>query len=174
MTGDELPLDKIMERVLLENRIQALLSPYKLAESRSSHSGGESSAGVKRMAEENTKLKNELKWFRSGGVGKAKGDGKEKGQKGLGKGNKGKDKDKGFKGKGRAKHGISLPRPLHGMNPVIDEKKICFDYNLAHGCQYRGVDHCPAGMHKCMYPGCGDDHSVTKCPIMLKKMQGVY
>ena len=63
----ELPLDKIMKRVMNEHRVQALLSPYKIVtETKSAAHAAGSSSGEKRLADENSRLKNELKKMRSG------------------------------------------------------------------------------------------------------------
>jgi hypothetical protein len=148
---DELPLDNILRRVMLEPRIQALLFPLQAGSAKQVSTPGQSS-GDKRLASENEKLRADIKKLKSS---PAKGNG-YKGQKG----GKGKGKGKGNKGSWAR----SMPVPLIGMAPSIAGERPCYDYNMTQGCKTRGVDRCASGVHKCMFPGCGQDHSLVNCP----------
>ena len=170
LEGEELPLDKLLKKLMEENRFQTLLGPYKLAvesKHRSEPTSGDKrlSDEVARLREENKRLKLNNRGNKDKGKDRGKGPSKDKGRgnqdpKGKGKG----------KGKGDSSRGPSMPKALHGMNPFVDGKRVCFDYNLSHGCRARGVEECQLGVHRCMYPGCGEDHGLSTCPIMARKL----
>jgi hypothetical protein len=62
-----------------------------------------------------------------------------------------------------------MPKELIGQSSGVDGEKICFDYNLAKGCDQKGVDRCPKGVHKCAFPNCKGDHSFADCDRRGKK-----
>ena len=64
-------------------------------------------------------------------------------------------KGKGGK-KGQSSKGTGVPKELQGLDMAKDGQKICFAYNLE-GCQW-GKE-CKRGLHICMKPGCGQEHS---------------
>ena len=74
-----------------------------------------------------------------------------------------KGRPKGKFNKDRTK----MPSGLHGFKPVTAAgKRICFNYNLPHGCSQRcekdgNVDKCTRGVHQCIK--CGGNHSYTEC-----------
>ena len=93
-----------------------------------------------------------------------KGGGKGKGNKG-GKSSSGKG-GKGGKSKGASKAFVRMPMPLIGYKShATNGKKICFDFNLPHGCKLEvsGQDHsCASGVHECA--GClSSGHGLQQC-----------
>jgi hypothetical protein len=84
---------------------------------------------------------------------------------------KGKGKGEDAKGGRNTKRQKFMPMPkeLIGQSSVVDGEKICFDYNLAKGCDQKGVDRCPKGVHKCAFPNCKGDHSFADCDRRGKK-----
>lgn len=152
LTGDEMALDKILSSIMVEPRIQALLFPLQAASQKVVSAPG-NSAGDKRLAAENERLMNEVKRMKAS-AGKGANP---KGAKG-GKGKGGKGKKEGYR------RGTPMPKSLLGMSMFIAGEPPCFNYNLPHGCKAKGVERCSAGVHKCMHPGCGGDHSLEHCP----------
>ena len=171
---NELPLDKLLKDVMKEQRVQALLNPYRIVgtkdhqNSQPSSSHAESKGDkrlineLNRLQKENKKLKGERTFTDYNQMG-GKGN---KGKNGGGKGGKGKGKKQPFN--------KSLPKQLIGMSPTVEGEAVCFDYNLPHGCKNapRGSSSCPKGVHKCMFPTCGGDHGLQTCD--KKNQSGNY
>ena len=82
--------------------------------------------------------------------------------KGKGKGGKG---GKG-KGKGKGDSGRNVPAELKGLSGTRKGVRLCFSFNLAHGCSLEckdvnGIPTCARGAHLCMR--CGGLHSAATC-----------
>ena len=91
--------------------------------------------------------------------------------KGGGKGPKGGRKGgRGFGGKGPEKKGArsasNVPAALKGLSGTREGIRLCFNFNLAHGCTLECKDvnnnpTCARGAHLCMK--CGGKHSAAVC-----------
>ena len=151
---EDLPLDNHLKQVMVEHRVVSLLNPLPLPSgSRSQHDNGESSKN-KRLTNELNQLRSQLK--------KSKTDSTAPRRKNNDSVNKA-----GGKGTGKKGRPPPMPRELIGFSSVYEGQKLCFDYNLEKGCTHKGVDGCDRGIHRCMFPGCGDKHSVVSCPMRL-------
>ena len=134
------PLDVMVPKILVEPRVLALMMPYRVGNR--APGAGSSQGGNKRHHDEGAVTVKPNKKH------KASGD------KGGGKG----------KGRGGKKHsGPPLPSELRGMTTVFDGRKLCFDYNMHKGCSTSGQEGCPKGLHRCMFPGCGERHGLPSC-----------
>jgi len=79
-------------------------------------------------------------------------------------------KGKGDKGDGKGKKGKvrfvprNLPAELQGMNSTTRSgQPICWNYNMKCGCTAaQPGKKCPRGIHMCMKPGCGKNHSLQE------------
>ena len=134
------PLDVMVPKILVEPRVLALMMPCRVGNR--APGAGSSQGGNKRHHDEGAVTVKPNKKH------KASGD------KGGGKG----------KGRGGKKHsGPPLPSELRGMTTVFDGRKLCFDYNMHKGCSTSGQEGCPKGLHRCMFPGCGERHGFPSC-----------
>ena len=54
---------------------------------------------------------------------------------------------------------------------VVRGKRVCFAYNLRHGCNTQG-ESCSKGAHLCNFPDCPDptDHGLQRCPEYAKQV----
>ena len=150
----EFPLDKVLERTLLDPRIIHLMLPLPSLSASSRPAKNDRKREQHQDNSEINKLREEVKRLKSNHKGDNKGKGKGKGG----------DKGKG----GKNKKNPAMPKELHGMNNTVDGKKLCFDYNMKKGCTSRGVNACTRGSHLCCYPGCGGEHPLTSCPAYHK------
>ena len=70
------------------------------------------------------------------------------------------------KTKGKHKQPKNMPEALRGKRHVTGKgKRICWDYNLPHGCSHTDVKdggECPKGVHICMEWNCGRNHPLHK------------
>ena len=152
--GDKLPLDAVLLSVLDETRIATLLMPLpNFARQRVAKPGGEAN---KRQQQTIENLHAEVKRLKVGKWGERfdkPGKGERKG------GSKGGSKST----KGLKKERRNVPKELIGMSSVADGKPVCYDYNMKHGCSTTGESRCDEGEHRCAYPGCQGEHSLTQC-----------
>ena len=171
---DELPLDVLLPKVILEPRIAQLLfqrqKPVGKAEPFESGNKRSNDDELERLRRENKKLKSET--GKGGNKGKNHGQGNYGQGQGSGKGDNGKGKGKGDRGGGGkgGRDGGSMPRELIGMAQKDRGKNLCYDYNIKKKCPVKG-DRCTLGEHLCAFPGCGDRHSLQDCR-QWKKQQG--
>ena len=166
VTG-EYPLNSLVPIITTETRITMLLNPIP-------HGAGKNSAGSsmdhlvsglgdpkkqKRALQEDKAKDNKIRKLEA-----ALAAANKSGNKG---GGKGKDKGKG-QGKDKGKRSVSMPPDLRGMESRFQDRPICFDFNLRHGCRLAvGPDGaCQKGMHVCAQRGCAGNHAATSstCP----------
>ena len=140
--GDgSLPLDKWVDPVLGELRIQALLMPIR---------GGDAVKGTrKRISESPARGARKKANRKTGDYANAKA-GNSKGKAA------GKDK------KGNAR----MPQELIGMESSHNGRRICYGYNMVRGCSesVNSANECRFGLHVCCRRGCGGNHTQSKCP----------
>ena len=163
IAAKEYPLDAIFKVVMVHPRVVHLMLPLPL-----------SNGGSKKQEMRNDKkrehpgdsqqvqdLKNQIKNLKAHKGEGNKGGGKGGGAKGVKANNKkGKDPRKDRSG--------ALPKELIGMNASVDGKKVCYAYNMRHGCKVSGEERCEKGYHLCMFPGCGERHGLQSCPEHAK------
>ena len=145
------PLDDVIEKVLNEPRIKALLNPFP-----SARGGGSNSSGSKRENESQmmANLKSENKRLKMGQNqqgGRMKMPG--------GKGAKGKGSKAGKGGEKNKDSGTRMPKELIGLRKESGGKNFCYAFNLE-GCP-EGRD-CKKGEHKCMKCG-SSSHGFRQC-----------
>lgn len=71
----------------------------------------------------------------------------------------------GNKGKGKGKG--KMPAALAGCSPMIDNKRVCYGFNLGNCANAVVGAECNRGIHKCCGPGCGGLHSYAQCPARV-------
>ena len=142
------PLDVVIEKVILEPRIQSLLNPFPMAKG-----GGGSSSGVKRDSDSQViqELRAENKRLRGGQQSTQKPAG---GKKGKRKGNKEKGKKQGDMGMS-----TRMPKALIGLKKDYNGKPFCYGFNLE-GCPAKS--NCTKGEHRCMKCG-SPNHGAKQC-----------
>jgi hypothetical protein len=157
-TLNQLPLDQILPKVMDETRIVTLLMPLPGFAKQVVQKPDSSNSSNKRQQQTIEGLQAEVKRLKASGGKGDKGGGGKAGGKG----------DKGGKGK-HEKHDKNrwknVPQELIGMSTVADGKPICFSYNMRQGCSVSGESRCEKGEHRCAFPGCQGEHSLTKCPL---------
>ena len=94
--------------------------------------------------------------------GASRGNRQDKG----GKKGKGRGKGKQDKGIGAGKGNNNVPGELKGLSGMRNGVRLCFNFNLAHGCTLECTDingnaTCSRGAHLCMR--CGGKHSAASC-----------
>ena len=140
----KLPLDGLLEEVMKEHRVTALLLPLQSSRSSGGDKRNSTSAELDRLKAEVKRLRT----ANTGGTPRLPNAGGIPSNKG-----------KGRKGKGKEKR-VSMPQELIGMSNSYKGQTICFDYNMAKGCQNKQCKR----SHICCYPGCGGNHPVAQCP----------
>ncbi len=153
----ETALDEILKRYEVTSRLICKQSVNARASTPSSEKGtpppGSSSQDKKdrRIVQQEAQLNN---------LKRKLGGGSDSGQARPGK--KGKGKGKGKKGKGKRRYGrvIRMPKPLVGLSPTDENgEPFCFDAALGKCNLAKWGEKCPRGWHKCMSPGCKQNHA---------------
>jgi len=156
------PLDDVIERVRVEPRIVVLMMPLPAARVPAAvepnpAKRNSDAAEINRLREEVKRLKS------SASSGPRPVQQMHKSAAPMSTGGK---KDKG--GGKKQRLNIRLPAELvgvSGLQPVWEGKKICFDFNMAKGCQAENSVHgCPRGHHICMRCGGNHPQRYQACP----------